>query len=343
MPDRRILLFKRDSQTESVLLQDGRPIEWATARPYAMNDVFLGVCGQVNESLKSAFIRIDEGHEAILPLARFPDGLKAGRRLPVQIRRIREEEGKGPVVDTVIRLPGRYAVAMPGGKSIRRSCLSRMESGLAEERFRQEEAALLELWKLAADRLDNGPAPRLLLSFGDPASIALREWDDGAPILVEGVGLFDEIRMKAPDIGTRRRMSLQVPESQGSLRDVYGLESARREMESETVPLACGGFLAIQRTSTLVAVDVNSGRASADGPGQLAWMVNEEAVRETARQMRLRNLSGMILIDFMRLDREEDKSRLTALIKSETADDRGKVRVEGWTRLGLMETARSGF
>ena len=341
-PDVRILLYRREARIEAVLWLDGRPAEWITEQPLALGDIVLGVCGRIHAGLASAFIQVGDEHEAILPLAGVPRELKPGRVLPVQIRKIRQEPGKGPVVDARIRLPGKYGVAVPGGRPIRRSRLGQMEPAVADRLFESEVTALSGAWRRAEAGFGSGAVPRVVCRFGDPVSIAIREWDERAALCIEGAELFQLVRDRASDPEVLRRMVLHVAEAEGSLWDIYGLESARCKMEAERVPLPCGGFLVIQGTVALTAIDVNSGSANASGPAALARTVNEEAARETARQMRLRNLTGTILIDFLRMHEEEDAVWLTELLGRETADDRGKVRIVGMTRLGLMETARSG-
>ena len=342
MPDIRILIFRQDAGIEAVLLQDGRPMEWLAEKSYAINDVFLGVCSQINEGLASAFVDIGTGHDAVLPLSSVKTAIRPGQTIPVQVSRIRDADGKGPAVEARIRLPGRYAVLIPGGKTLRRSCLSDMAPIVADEKFQREEAFLRNVWMRVESTLGSGTAPRPLLRLGDPVSIAFREWDSQAPILVEGTALFNLLDGMAAGPENRRRLVLHVPDAQGRLGSLYGLESHRHELDSDRVALPCGGFLVIQRTSALTAIDVNSGNATAVNPSELAARVNAEAVDETARQLRLRNLSGTIMIDFLRTRREEEAQALTARLVAATAGDRGKVRVEGLTKLGLMEVARSG-
>ncbi|MBP7401121.1 MAG: ribonuclease E/G [Clostridia bacterium] len=341
MDDDAILLYIRDGRTEAVLIQAGRPVEWSVQGDFALNDVFLGICGAYHEGLAGTFVRIGPDCNALLPAAGAPAGLAPGRRLPVQIRRLRDEAAKGPVADARIRLPGRYAVDMPDGRSIRRSVLASMEPEEAERCFRREEKNLQLERRRILTEAESGPAPRCLRRFGDPVSIALREWGREAPIHVEGLELYREVSERAQDPDIRRRLCLAVPDPRGGLWTEYGLEQAWRERAAESVALRCGGNIRIERTHALVAVDVNSGRAEADGPERLARRVNIEAAVEAARQMRLRNLSGILFVDFLRTD-EAGREEILSLLKAETSRDKGKVRIEGFTRLGLLEMTRNG-
>ncbi|NLN45132.1 MAG: hypothetical protein GX153_01000 [Clostridiaceae bacterium] len=342
MAEQSILVLSGERGTEAILLLDGRPAEWIFPAERAVNDVFLGVCGRIHTGMSSVFVDIGADHEALLPLSRTTQIPTSGSRLPVQIRRVPREGDKGPVVDTQIRLPGRYAVAVPGGRGIRRSLLSSLLPEQAERLYSNEEAALLALWTRTLAKTNEGTAPRRLLSFGDPVSVALREWDDAAQIHVEGIERFDEVKTAAQDKAILRRLSLWVPDTKGRMRDAFGLEAARRDMASDRTPLPCGGFLVIEQTRALLAVDVNSGTAEAPDPLRLAEIVNTEAAQETARQMRLRNLSGTILIDFMRTG-PEGREQILELFVRAAASDRGKVRIEGFTGLGLLELARTGI
>jgi len=341
MSESEILLYAGARGTEAVLLENGRSVEWIFPGSCAVNDVFYGICGRVHTGISALFVDIGEAHEALLPLSRTSRTPASGSRLIVQIRRLSRESDKGAVVDAHIRLPGRYAVAVPGGRGIRRSALSALPPERADRLYAQEESDLLALWSRTIAGAGEGPVPRRLLSFGDPISVALREWDAVSPIWAEGIECFENVRAAAGSDDVLRRLTLWVPETRGRLPDAYGLDTARREMTSERVSLPCGGFLVLEQTRALFAVDVNSGTAEAADNIRLASLVNREAVLETARQMRLRNLTGTILIDLLRTG-PDGRESLLALFGKAVECDRGKVRFEGFTGLGLLELARTG-
>ncbi len=341
MSESTILLYAGEHGTEAILLADGRPVEWIRPARCAVNDVFLGICGRVHTGMSAVFVDIGEAHEALLPLSRTLRIPAPGTRLPVQIRRLSREADKGAVVDAHLRLPGRYAVAVPGGRGIRRSTLSSLPQEQADRLFVEEESSLLALWTRTIAGAGKGAAPGRLLSFGDPVSVALREWDDAAPVWADGFGCFNEVRAASGSQDVLRRLTLWVADTRGRMPDAFGLETARREMASDRVLLRCGGFLWIEETRALHAIDVNSGTADAQDAICLAEIVNGEAVLEAARQIRLRNLSGTILIDFMRTG-ADGRERLAIRFAQAVEKDRGKVRIEGFTGLGLLEIARTG-
>lgn len=125
------------------------------------------------------------------------------------------------------------------------------------------------------------------------------------------------------------------------LRTLYGLEKKLDEALQERVWLKSGGYLVIQPTEALTVIDVNSGKStSGQSQSEHSRKVNLEAAREIAFQLRLRNLSGIIIIDFIDMDTQEDNNELLEALRQCTRDDPVPVRVMGMTRLGLVELTR---
>lgn len=121
----------------------------------------------------------------------------------------------------------------------------------------------------------------------------------------------------------------------------YFLDSQLQKALYERVWLKCGGFIIIEQTEACVVIDVNTGKFSGSGNQQkTALKVNMEAAVEIARQIRLRNLSGMIIIDFIGLRSPHDKAKLHQLLRKEIKKDRVSVTIVGMTELGLMQLTR---
>ena len=112
-------------------------------------------------------------------------------------------------------------------------------------------------------------------------------------------------------------------------------------MEKSKIWLESGGFITIDYTEALTAIDVNTGKfIGKKNLEDTIYKVNEEAVLEIAKQMRLRDLGGIIIIDFIDMDKPEDMEKIIAKFKEEAMKDRSKVQIEGFTKLNLLELTR---
>ena len=127
-----------------------------------------------------------------------------------------------------------------------------------------------------------------------------------------------------------------------SLSKLYNLDSKIDETFGERVWLKSGAYLIIQPTEALTVIDVNSGKFEArkGNDDQTAWKVNTEAAVEIARQLRLRNLSGIIVVDFINMRAEESRAGLLRQLKGLVQDDRIRTNVVDMTPLGLVEITR---
>ena len=122
---------------------------------------------------------------------------------------------------------------------------------------------------------------------------------------------------------------------------LYGLKSGLDEALSRKVWLKSGGYLVIEPTEALTVIDVNTGKNTSKIPREeLIFCCNREAAAETARQLRLRNLSGIIIVDFINMEQEEDRKKLIQILKEELAPDPVQTVVAGFTNLGLVEITR---
>ncbi len=117
----------------------------------------------------------------------------------------------------------------------------------------------------------------------------------------------------------------------------YAIESQIEKLFNSKIWLDCGGYIVIDETEAMAVIDVNSGKST---NVKNNYKVNEEAAIEIARQIRLRNLNGMIIIDFINMDNKEDNDRLYKVLKSELNKDRIKTYIVGMTELGLMQLTR---
>ena len=128
---------------------------------------------------------------------------------------------------------------------------------------------------------------------------------------------------------------------QENLLDRYDLEKQIEKRLSRKIWLKCGGFITIDKTEALTAIDVNTGKYTGNQSlEQTVYKVNKEATIEIAKQLRLRDIGGIVIIDYIDMNCEEDKVKIQTLLETELKKDRSKTQVEGFTKLDLMELTR---
>ena len=129
--------------------------------------------------------------------------------------------------------------------------------------------------------------------------------------------------------------------SEDSIFKTYDLEKQIEKSKNRKIWLKCGGFITIDKTEALTAIDVNTGKYTGkDNVSDTVYKVNEEATKEIAKQLRLRDIGGIIIIDYIDMKNEENKQKIEELLKQELKKDRTKTQVEGFSRLELMELTR---
>jgi Ribonuclease G/E len=345
-----VIYLDPTGQPQAVLLVAGQPVEWL--RPPApgallRQDILLGRVRQLVPALKAAFIDIGQPHDALLPLGQAPADLKPGQSILVQVRRL-AAEGKGHPVTCRPQLPGAFAVLdIARTRPLRRSKLAAFAGDEQERLFAADLHHLEQLWQqLQAEAAGGGPVPRLLARFGDPLPLALTSWPDPRlkSIQVEGSELFAQVDDLVQKTVPHLRPLLRIHPEQGgyNLAAVHRLTDLEEQVRQRRVWLSNGAYLVFDQTEALLVIDVNSGKASnAPNPDQLHRQTNLLAAAMIARQLRLRNISGLVVVDFIRLNHKADQAECLAAFTAALAEDRGRVELGGYTKLGLVELIRN--
>lgn len=292
--------------------------------------------------------------------------LREGQEVIVQV--VKEPIGtKGARVTTHITLPGRYLVLMPTvdyvGVSRRienereRERLRRLSEavkppgmglivrtvaeGVGEEQLKREAEGLVQLWRKIMSRAHQKGAPLLLHRDLELVQRILRDLysEEVNRITVNQRWLYERagefISYLQP--GQEPRLFLET----GDLLEKYGVEGEIEKALKRKVWLRSGGYLVIDQTEALTAIDVNTGKYV--GSTTLADTVlktNLEAAVEIARQLRLRNIGGIIIIDFIDMENPEDQAQVVATLEEELKKDKTRARIMGLTQLGLVEMTR---
>jgi len=357
-------------ETRIVVLRDGEPFDLFIergARKSLVGNIYLGRVETVSKGIGAAFVDIGENKAGFLPL-RMDRVPAEGEAVRVQVTRDGYRE-KGPQLTHDLSVAGRFLVYAPeGGRlSVSRQIDSPKEqerltavlrglaqdtegliartvsAGASEDRLKAELEALRATWAGIDKTGAQKTAPALLHRDLPPTAKAVR--DHAAPdidrIVIHGGEAFADAKgwcdIFAPEIGD----VLQNHRGQFSLFDDYSVGEIFKSVTERSVPLASGGGIVIEPTEALTVIDVNSGRYLGGGsPRENALKINLEAAHEICRQIRLRNIGGMIIIDFIRLDDDPAWDEILETMRNALGNDRVPARLLGKTEAGLVEIIR---
>ncbi|UNK51247.1 Rne/Rng family ribonuclease [Lysobacter sp. S4-A87] len=295
--------------------------------------------------------------------------LREGQEVVVQVDK--EERGnKGAALTTFISLAGRYMVLMPnsptaGGVSRRiegddRAALKQaMDSldipddmgviirtagvGRDAEELQWDLDYLLQVWKAIAEAALTKPAPFLLYQESRLIIRALRDYmrPDIGEILVDTPEMYAEARDFVEQVMPHNLRKLKHYTDDTPLFNRFQIESQIENAYEREVRLPSGGALVIDQTEALTAVDVNSARATKGGDiEETAFNTNLEAAEEVARQMRLRDLGGLVVIDFIDMASNKHQREVENRLAHALKQDRARVQIGRISRFGLLELSR---
>lgn len=365
-----VLIDRCGPLTRAAVLTDGRLSDLHIdhdQRPSLLGAVFLARVERIATALNAAFVDLGAGKSGLLAAAdvrgfkdrteRIGTLLRTGQPVVVQVKA--EAVGdKGPTVTMDVALPGRFLVHLPLGQGVTvskrigdaaaRAQLARRigdaaagqgwiarsgAAGADSELLAIEADALAQLWK-SIELTATGSCPRLLRAGPEAAVRILTETGAARPgtIRVDGPDLERDVAAwcaaQAPDLSDR---IVRQPR----LFEMHDLDSAIDSLLTPRVPLPGGGSLVIERTEALWAVDVNAGERGN------AIEVNLEAARELARQLRLRNVGGIVVVDFINMKNRGDAERLLNGFAHAVDADPVQTQVYGLSKLGLVELTRA--
>lgn len=304
------------------------------------------------------------------------DYLKTNTPVLVQIKKD-EENKKGARVSKHISLTGRLCVLMIGVKFItvsqkienneERERLKELateilsdkhdneEYGLIlrtgamykdKEEIRQDVEKLIKLWKEIKKTYNNVSKenkPCLILKNYDVTSKFLTSVleTDIDRIIVNSEETYETIKEYLKSIN-KENVDLILNTTE-DLMEIHDLKDQIEKMAERKIWLKCGGFITIDKTEALTAIDVNSGKFTGkknSNKENTIVKVNKEATIELARQLRLRNISGIIVVDYIDMESEEDRQEIINLLTKELKKDRSKTQIMGFTKLDLLELTR---
>ncbi|TDI49903.1 MAG: Rne/Rng family ribonuclease [Acidobacteria bacterium] len=324
----------------------------------------------------NGFLPLDQINFRLLPkqvdgrkFGKVGQHLKTGQKLLVQA--VREPfHGKPPTVSTYFSLPGRFLVLMPGVES---SGVSRkIEDGKQRDRLRKiidelkvpdgfgvivrtagigqtktelqrDLRYLLRLWESIQRASQTHEFPSRVYQEADLVIRTIRDHltPDIMEVLVDSKETFDNAQAFARDVMPKRAKTLKLYTGDRPLFNKFNLEEQIERIYKRRVPLPSGGEIVIDGTEALTAIDVNSARSKRQGDAEeTVTVTNVEAAEEIARQLRLRDLGGLIVVDFIDMALPRNKKRVEKAIRDAMKGDRARHDITTISKLGLMEIAR---
>ena len=322
------------------------------------------------------FLPLDEVNFKLLPsrqesrkAGRIGQHLHAGQKLMAQVVREPFAE-KPPTVSTYFSLPGRFLVLMPGVDSAgisrkiedsgQRERLKKVveelrvpdgfglivrTAGLDQTKteLQRDMRYLLRLWETVQRGSRQGEFPGLVYREADLVIRTIRDFltPDVDEVWIDSSETYETALRFVTDVMPNRARTIKLYTGDRPLFNKFNLEEQIERIYKRRVPLPSGGEIVIDGTEALTAIDVNSARAKRTGDSEETnTQTNLEAAAEIARQMRLRDLGGLLVIDFIDMMASRNRSKVERAMREAMKGDRAKYDVTRLSKLGLMEVAR---
>lgn len=290
------------------------------------------------------------------------DIVKVGEKILVQVQKDSNDK-KGARISKHIKLAGKYVILMPNTKIVtisqkienekeRERLINIIKNNLPENtgaiirtagEGKEEQELVNDLeklnkkWMQIVEKFNkSNNEPQLIFSSPSIIEKIIIDMSEKQLEKIEVNDIEDYEVIKK--LGEKK---LKIEISKEDLIEKYDLQKQIDKTKQRKIWLNCGGFITIDSTEALVAIDVNSGKYTGKSTlEETIYKVNYEATIEIAKQLRLRDIGGIIVIDYIDMKKEENKEKIEKLLKEVLKQDRAKTQVEGFTKLNLMEMTR---
>lgn len=332
--------------------------------------IYVGVIKNIIPGIKAAFVDIGKNKNAFIhfdDIYKINEEIKLNKKILVQVQKNPIKQ-KGAKLTTNIKLTGRQIVLMPRtsfitssrkiedeakkqelkkivekyipsnvGAIIRTSCTS-----ATEEEIKQDIQRLLKRWEKIQKELveKESDLPYLIEENNDIIkSLILGTADAEMDKIITNNEEFNkevEHFLKIYNLTDKVKVEFEK-----DVFEKYTMQKELNDLANNKIWLKCGGHIVIDKTEALTAIDVNSGKCvGKNNLEDTIFKVNAEAAKEIAKQIRLRDIGGIIVIDFIDMKEDNNKTKLLNYFEEETKKDRAKVQIEGFSRLNLLELTR---
>ena len=335
-----------------------------------MQSAFVDIGTEKNSfiHLKDVLPKVDETKEEVKNDISISKIVKPRQKLLVQVKKDSNQK-KGARVSTHITIPSKYIVLMPNTDivTISQKIENKKEQErlikLVKENLDKDNGAIIRtsaegkekeiiedikrvqnIWKkiLKTSVEPKSNKAKLIYKSEDLVEKMLMDLSENK---IDKITVNDEEEKEKIDNLIKKNneyknIKVEIIKNKDIL-ETYEINKQIEKSQNRKVWLKCGGFITIDKTEALTAIDVNSGKyTGSNNLEQTIFKVNKEATIEIAKQIRLRDTGGIIIIDYIDMTNEEDKQKIVELLKEELKKDRSKTQVEGFTKLDLMEITR---
>lgn len=344
-----------------------------------LNNIYRGKVQNIVSGLSSAFVDIGFGKSAYLAMndivapkneKNIENMLKVGQEIMVQIYK-EPISTKGPKVTMDISLPGRLLVYMPFSNNIGiskqiedrqeyarlRSIIKEIKKevaggiivrteaeGATEAEIENEIKYLVRLWGSILNRFNNVPfGTPIHKDLGVVFQIVRDYFNENVDLMyIDNEKELKDVKEFVRTVSPELEEKIVLYEGTKPIFKAYKIEEEIKNLRSNKARLPSGGYLIIQEAESLCAIDVNTGKFVGNNNTQeeVVTITNMEAAREVARQLRLRNIGGIIVIDFIDMKKEKNRKKVLEELKKSTKGDKAKIKIWPITKLGLIEMTR---
>ena len=368
-----IVVAERDNI--AAVIEDGKVCEFYVQRgDMLLNDVYLATVDNILPSIDAAFVNVGYDKMGFLHAndaigkGTLKEKLSPKQKIIVQV--VKEPVGhKGPRVSTMISLPGRFLVLMPQetGINVSRKIVNAKErarlksiisllkpvglgvivrteaEGQSDADIQEDMEILLEKWNTIVAAAETRPAPSLLYRDQDLLYRVMREAcsEDVNEIILDTSYGVHRTQQILQNWNMNKNIEVNAYKGSETLLVASGVVKEIKAALQTKVNLPSGGYLFIQTTEALTVIDVNSGKfVSSTTQDETILKTNLEAVHEIARQLRLRNIGGMVIVDFIDMNNRRDKLAIMEELELALDKDKAKPQVGQLSDLGLVELTR---
>ena len=357
-------------ETRMGIVENGRLMEYVVERNNSaqlVGSIFLGRVCNVVRGIQAAFIDIGLDKNAFLYLGD-KTGITEGQRVLVEITK--DARGsKGPTATLDISLAGRYAALLPEANytgisrkitdSAERSRLKKIAdevtngaagavmrtnaAGMTEEVLRADLQQLMADWQIIQARAKLARSPQVLHRELDISVRIVRDYLNACidEVVVDSPAVYRRLQELLQNIAESRSCKLLLHDKQTDIFSHYRLSDNIASISDRRIDLPSGGYLVIDYTEAMTVIDVNSGHFSGrENLAETVMQINREAADEIARQLRLRDIGGIIVVDFIDMDKKEYREEIMERLQQALRADKMKPCVQDMTVLNLVEITR---
>lgn len=366
----KIVISTNQDETCMALLDENKLVEYVVERNNNQNlvgNIYKGRVSNVVKGIQSAFIDIGLELNAFLYLGKKID-VTEGQAVLVQITK--DARGvKGPTAVREFTIPGRYAVFLPYTNSIRFSkritnkeerkrleaivsenkpegsgfVLRTIAEGIDKEILNEDIKQLVSTWKIIQARKKVGKAPQLLYRELDLTVRVVREYlnQNIETITIDNKVVYDRIKEL---LGSESKELVNKVKFYNGKENIFTYFNCHEQINGITdrkVELPSGGYLIIDYTEAMTVIDVNTGAyKGSSNLEETVTLTNKEAAIEIARQLRLRDIGGIVVVDFIDMHTEEHKKEILNTLHETMQKDKMKPKIQDITALNLIEITR---